>query len=87
MRPAAHVVNIIPTLIIDPKGDMANLLLQFPDLKAADFEPWVDTDAARRKAKTARQLAGDTAKLWRTGIGEWDQDADRILDLAAYGRF
>ena len=30
----------IPALMIDPKGDLANLLLTFPDLRAEDFAPW-----------------------------------------------
>jgi DNA helicase HerA-like ATPase len=32
----------VPALIIDPKGDLANLLLTFPDLRPADFAPWVN---------------------------------------------
>ncbi len=29
----------VPAIIIDPKGDIANLLLTFPDLRAEDFRP------------------------------------------------
>ena len=42
----------VPTLLIDPKGDLTNLCLLFPDLAAADFEPWVnpgDAAAAGRR--------------------------------------
>ena len=32
----------IPAIVIDPKGDISNLLLTFPGLSAQEFEPWVD---------------------------------------------
>lgn len=68
----------IPTLILDPKGDMTNLLLTFPDLLPADFEPWVDEAKARKEEKTVAELAAETAELWRKGLGWWDQDGARI---------
>src|SRR6188474_3858753 len=42
-------IDGIPAIVIDPKGDLANLLLTFPDLRPADFEPWVNPDEARKK--------------------------------------
>ena len=39
----------VPAIIIDPKGDITNLLLQFPSLSPKDFEPWINVDDARRK--------------------------------------
>src|SRR4029078_10535201 len=41
-------IDGVPTIAIDPKGDLANLLLTFPSLAPADFRPWIDEDEARR---------------------------------------
>ena len=71
----------VPTIVIDPKGDMTNLLLTFPDLLPADFEPWVDEGEARKEDKTVAQLAADTAALWTKGLGWWGQDGTRIAEL------
>ncbi|HSF87598.1 MAG TPA: DUF87 domain-containing protein [Acidimicrobiia bacterium] len=68
----------IPTLILDPKGDMTNLLLTFPDLAPGDFEPWVDPGEARKEGKTQAELAADKAELWKNGLASWDQDGSRI---------
>src|SRR5512134_3140437 len=51
----------IPAIIIDPKGDLTNLLLHFPDLAPQDFQPWIDSDFARRAGKTSEQVATETA--------------------------
>ncbi|NIV57261.1 MAG: DUF853 family protein, partial [Actinobacteria bacterium] len=53
----------IPTLVIDPKGDMTNLLLTFPDLAPSDFRPWIDEAEAEREGTDADTLAADTADL------------------------
>ena len=58
----------IPALVIDPKGDIANLLLAFPSLAPADFEPWVDPADAARKGLTLQQHAERTAETWRKGL-------------------
>ena len=71
----------IPTLILDPKGDMTNLLLTFPELRPADFEPWVDEGEARKEDKTVAALAQEKAELWTKGLGWWDQDGTRIQEL------
>lgn len=68
----------IPALMVDPKGDIANLLLHFPSLSAQDFRPWVDADQARREGKTVDQMAADVAELWRSGLEKWDMSAGRI---------
>ena len=47
----------IPAIIIDPKGDLTNLLLHFPDLVPSDFQPWIDPDLARRAGETLEQAA------------------------------
>jgi len=71
----------IPALILDPKGDMTNLMLTFPDLLAADFEPWVDEADARKQDKTTQALAAETAELWTNGLAGWGQDGTRIQSL------
>jgi DNA helicase HerA-like ATPase len=70
-----------PALMIDPKGDITNALLHFPNLDPLDFEPWVDADQARREGKTVSELAGETAELWRNGLDSWGIQPDRLQAL------
>ncbi len=77
----------IPAIIIDPKGDMANLLLSFPDLAPADFEPWVDPDKARQQEMGIGELAGRTAAEWQQGLASWGQDKDRIARMREHTEF
>ncbi len=77
----------IPALMIDPKGDITNLLLHFPDLLPADFQPWVNADAARREGKTVEQAAAETAALWRKGLTEWGIAPDRLRALQNAAEF
>jgi hypothetical protein len=71
-------IDRVPAIIIDPKGDISNLLLTFPDLRPADFLPWVNVDDARRKGLTVEQHAGGEARLWKEGLSQWGQDGRRI---------
>ena len=68
----------IPALIIDPKGDLANLFLTFPELRGEDFAPWVDPDAARLTGMDRAGFGAAEAGRWREGLAEWGQDGDRI---------
>ncbi|MDD4270272.1 MAG: ATP-binding protein [Pirellulales bacterium] len=83
-------IDGIPAILVDPKGDLGNLLLTFPRLESADFRPWIDEAEAARQGITPEQLAEATAKKWREGLAEWGQDAARIerfrssVDLAIY---
>ncbi len=83
-------IDGIPAICIDPKGDLGNMLLAFPELAPADFEPWVDPADAQRKGMTSAQLAARTADTWRNGLAEWDQSPGRIakfrdaVDVAIY---
>jgi len=83
-------IDDIPIIAIDPKGDLGNLLLNFPDLKPADFRPWIEESEAVRKGKTPDEYARWTANLWKKGLADWQQDADRIarlrsaVDMAIY---
>ncbi len=68
----------VPVIAVDPKGDLGNLLLAFPELQPNDFQPWVDPSVAARKGLTPEQLAEKTATLWRDGLASWEQDGSRI---------
>ncbi len=75
-------IDGIPVIVIDPKGDMGNLLLTFPELSADDFLPWMDAADAARKGRTVQEHAQATAKMWRQGLGEWGQGPDRVRRYA-----
>lgn len=74
-------MDSIPALLIDPKGDLANLLLTFPDLKPEDFAPWINEDDARRKGVSPEEFAQQQAELWKGGLAKWGQDGERIANL------
>jgi hypothetical protein len=76
-------IDGIPSLIIDPKGDLTNLLLTFPELTPADFLPWVHSDDARRQDMTPEAFAAGQAELWRKGLDSWGQPLQRIQALRA----
>jgi hypothetical protein len=80
-------IDGIPALVIDPKGDLANLLLTFPDLDADSFAPWVNADEARIKGLTPEEFAAQQAQLWKNGLAKWDQDGARIARLKAAAEF
>ncbi len=80
-------IDGIPALVVDPKGDLTNLLLTFPDLAPADFEPWVSDDDAARKGISREELGTAQAKLWRDGLASWGQDGERIRRLRAAADF
>ena len=77
------IMDDVPSIIIDPKGDMANLLLTFPELKPADFEPWIDPAEASRKNLSVAQMAEKTASTWSKGLASWGQTSRRIENLRA----
>ena len=80
-------IDNIPAILIDPKGDLANLLLTFPDLRPEDFEPWINPDDARKKGLTPGEFAAQQAELWKKGLASWDQDGDRIRRLREAAEF
>ena len=73
----------IPAIVIDPKGDLGNLMLTFPDLNPSDFEPWLEPSEAARKGISLSELAAKTAETWRKGLESWHQTAERIAKLKA----
>lgn len=72
------ILDNIPAIIIDPKGDITNLLLTFPDLSPQDFEPWVNIDDARRAGLEIGDYAVDVANRWRDGLQSWGIVPDRL---------
>jgi hypothetical protein len=83
-------IDNIPAIIIDPKGDLGNLMLTFPSLKGEDFQPWINEDDARKKGLSSADYADAQAELWTKGLAGWQQDGARIqrfrdaADIAIY---
>ncbi len=77
----------IPAILIDPKGDLTNLLLHFPDLAPQEFQPWLDPDLARRAGITIEQAAADAALAWKTGLSEWNISHERMMALKNAAEF
>ncbi len=75
----------VPVLAIDPKGDLGNLMLTFPELRPADFAPWVDPAQAQRDGVSVDAVAATTAERWRTGLAASGQSGERIARLRAAG--
>jgi len=74
-------IDGIPAIIIDPKGDLANLLLTFPLLRPEDFAPWINEDDARKKGLSSQDYAAQQADMWKKGLASWQQDGERISRL------
>jgi hypothetical protein len=71
----------VPALILDPKGDMGNLLLNFPAFQPEDFRPWIDEAEASREGITPDELAARTADMWKNGLAGWGLGSDRMRQL------
>src|SRR5919108_2028181 len=80
-------IDGVPVLAIDPKGDLGNLLLTFPDLSEDAFAPWVNSDDARTAGLSNIELAAKEALRWKDGLATWGQSADRIARLRAAADF
>ena len=74
-------IDRVPAILIDPKGDLANLLLTFPNLAPEDFAPWVNEEDATNQGVSTADFAAGQAALWKKGLGEWGQDGARIQRL------
>lgn len=83
-------IDGIPAICIDPKGDLGNLLLNFPQLAPQDFAGWVDAGEAAKRNLGVQEYAARVAEQWRGGLAEWDQPPERIarlrdaVDMAIY---
>jgi hypothetical protein len=74
-------IDGIPAIIIDPKGDLANLMLNFPQLRGEDFAAWINEDDARKKGLSPADYATQQAEMWKKGLGDWGQSGERIQKL------
>ena len=77
------LIDNIPVIAIDPKGDLTNLLLSFPELNASSFAPWVNPDLAAQAGQSLEEFAGAQAGLWKQGLADWGQDEARIAKMRA----
>ena len=71
-------IDGIPALVIDPKGDLGNLLLTSPDFAARDFRPWINEEEAGKRGLSPEDFAAAEAERWRKGLADWGQDGERI---------
>ena len=71
----------IPAIVIDPKGDISNLLLTFPNLTPEEFRPWIDEGQASRKGISPEEHATNEADKWKEGLASWHQSAERIRTM------
>lgn len=80
-------IDGIPSILIDPKGDLADIVLQFPDLSPGDFLPYVTDDDARREGLDKSALAAKTAETWKQGLAKWSENGERIKMLGESAEF
>ncbi|SMP72356.1 hypothetical protein SAMN06265222_11565 [Neorhodopirellula lusitana] len=83
-------IDGIPAICIDPKGDLANLMLAFPEMRPEDFKPWLEAGEASRKGMSLDEFAESTASKWKQGLADWGQTPERVarfkesVDVAIY---
>ena len=77
----------LPALLIDPKGDLTNLCLTFPDLAPADFRPWID-EAPGQGGRRSRPTSSPPSRRrrGRTGLAGWGFGPEQIAALRAATR-
>lgn len=80
-------LNHIPALMIDPKGDITNTLLHFPELLPQDFQPWINPDEARRAGQTLEQAAAAAAASWQKGLASWGISPEQLRTLQESAQF
>lgn len=80
-------IDGIPAILIDPKGDLANILLQFPELRPSDFRPWIDSGEASRNGVSPDEMAEKTAAAWKKGLEDSGQSGERIRMLSQSADF
>jgi len=71
----------VPVLALDPKGDLGNLLLTFPELDAASFQPWVNESDAREAGLSLEEYAAKVAGEWKEGLAASGIGPERIRAL------
>jgi hypothetical protein len=80
-------IDGVPSILIDPKGDLTNLLLTFPQLSSEAFLPWVNPDDANRKGLSVEDFARQQAGMWQKGLADWGEDGERIQRLRDSAEF
>src|SRR5512136_1949687 len=80
-------IDGVPAILIDPKGDVCNLLLTFPDLAPSDFRPWINEEDAARKGMSPDDYAKSHAEACNKGLAECGEDGARILRLREVADF
>ena len=80
-------IDGVPSILIDPKGDLANLLLTFPNLSSSEFQPWVNAEDAARKGLSVEEYAAQQAAMWQKGLADWGQTPERIQRLRSSAEF
>ncbi len=81
------LISGIPCLILDPKGDLGNILLNFPSVSPEDFRPWINEAEAGRNSIGIDQLASQTSAKWKSGLEEWGIGPDRMRMLGTSAQF
>ena len=71
----------IPAIVIDPKGDIANFCLTFPNLSPSEFRPWINEEDAAKKGVTPDEFAAAQATMWTKGLADWGQTGERIKQM------
>jgi len=74
-------LNKIPVLMIDPKGDLGDLLLTFPHLSPEEFLPWIDRGEAEREGLNPKDFSKKISDKWKTGLEEWGESIETIQAL------
>jgi hypothetical protein len=80
-------IDGVPSIIIDPKGDLSNLLLTFPELTGEAFEPWINEGDAQKKGISNLEYATQQAEFWKKGLEDWGQNGERIERLRSAADF
>ena len=75
------ILDGVPAIVVDPKGDIGNILLTFPNSQPSDFEPWVDKGEAERKGMDVAAYAADIAGSWAKGLAGWGISKERMEKL------
>lgn len=71
----------VPVIAIDPKGDLPNLGLIFPEFKSSEFEKWTDPSEAQREGITSGELAQKKADLWKSGLEKSGLDGEHLKSV------
>jgi hypothetical protein len=74
-------IDGIPSIVVDPKGDLADLALRLDPRDPAAWRPWVDPEAARRAGLDVEAFAAREAARWADGLAKAGQGPDRIERL------